>query len=413
MAELLEAGLDLGGLCLCYVTIALLLLAAGIVDLIAKLVPNPSIAGVHPLGFVPGFVGAVQSAIQDALSGVDDAAAKFQSGLLDSLTLMIGLTLLLGLGVYDLMVLLWKHSLPAYIASLLSKPAADAVHAVTSVATLEQTVADNLAKAKSYADGAAASALATAKAYSTTNLLAAATSLESDIKTLATSTASGIVAADLAANSAISKAIRDAINAAGYITSGELAGDVVDAIHSSGALASAIASVVPAVGGLTSSQVTSIIGAALSPGGALVGEIESLIPKGAVSGGLSASDVAGDIASAIQDALNPGGAIAAAIADAIPVSIPGVPSIPVPSLGDLATTVAGIGVAVAGIEAISFIGGESCRSNVSQLCGVNGNDLAGLLGGLAAFGALFSLADLAKAAEALAGDVADVLQQAA
>lgn len=418
MPEILLLGPELGGILVCLVVIAILSLAAGVIVEIDKAVPNPSIGlpGVgswKPLNFIHDVLNAALSALQATLSGVEGLVSKLWSLSADSLTLMIGIPLLLALGVYDLFTLLLKHTLPALIGTA-AKPVTDAAtKAGAEVSSLEKTVADNLAKAKDYADAQASSALQTAKVYSATNLAAAANSLEAEIKSVASATANGIVTADLAANGAILKAIHAAIDTAGFATTAELPGEIVDAIKSSDAIRSAIAAAIPAVSSLTSSQVTGILSAALAPGGALLAQIEVEIPHVSLGGGVTAGEVAGDIASAIQDALNPGGAIAAAIAGAIPAVLPGVPSLPVPSLGDLATTVAGLGVAVAGIEAISFIGGESCRSNVSQLCGVNGGDLAALLGGLAAFGAGFSLAELAKVAESLAGDVADVIQQAA
>ena len=415
MGELLDAGLDLGGLALCYVAIALLLLTSGIVSAVQAAVGSFTVPviGWHPFGFLNGVFSAAQSGINDALQGAQDAAAKFQSGLLDSLTLAIGIPLLLALGVYDLFTLLLKHTLPALIGTG-TKAANDTAAAVAArVTALERTVANDLGAAKDYADSAAAKALSDAKAYAGTNIAAAANSLEKEIKSVADATAAGIVAADLAAGGAITKAIHGAIDAADFVTSGAVTGDVLDAIKSSDAIDAAIRAAVPAVAGLTAADVSRLIAAGLPSVDTLAHEVEGLLPKTVAGAGETAADVAQQIAGAIAGDLAPGGSIAAAIAQAIPAALPGVPPVSVPSLGDLANTVAGLGAAVAGIEAIRFIGNETCRGKVSQICDTDANALSSLLAGAAAIGVAYNLRAVVDAANGIFTEAADLIKATA
>src|SRR5262249_4917576 len=160
-----------------------------ILSAIDAAVPNPSIGipglgSWKPLNFLHDAINAAADGVQSALGGAQDAAARFQSGLLDSLTLLIGIPLLLALGVYDLFVLLLKHTLPALFNTATAPITSTATGVAARVTALEKTVASDLAAAKNYADNAAASALQTAKTYAATNIAAAAKSLEDDIKTV-------------------------------------------------------------------------------------------------------------------------------------------------------------------------------------------------------------------------------------
>lgn len=415
MGELLDAGLDLGGLALCYVAIAALLLLSGIVAAIQSAVGGFTVPIInwHPFGFVSGILSAVQSALQGALDGAQDAASKFQSGLLDSLTLAIGIPLLLALGVYDLFTLLWKHSIPALLNTT-AKPITDAATNVAArVTALEKTVANNLTAAKDYADSQAAQALSNAKAYAGTNIAAAAKSLEADIRTVADTTANGVVAADLAASGAITKAIHAAIDKANLEPVGALAGDVLSEIKTNDAVRAAIAAAVPAVNVLTSGDVSRIINDALQPGQAIYNEIKQLIPAAVSTVGVTADEVTQQITGTIASDLAPGGTIALAIAQAIPGAGTISPPSSVPSLGDLATQVGALATAVAGIEAIGFIGNESCRSKVGQLCNTDSNALKALLAGAVAIGVAYNLKDVVDAANAIFTDTADLIQAAA
>lgn len=409
MADLLDAGLDLGGLALCYVAIALLLLASGIVAAIQAAVGSfrVPIIGWHPFGFVNGILSAAQAGLQAALDGAQDVAAKFQSGLLDSLTLAIGIPLLLALGVYDLFVLLLRHTLPALIGSG-TKVATDTATGVAArVTALEKTLADDLQKARDYADSVSASALSTAKIYAATNIAAAAKSLEDEIKSVANTTANGIVAADLAATGAITRAIHDAIDKAGLEPVGALAGDVLDEIKTNAAVRAAIAAAVPAVSVLTSGDVSRIISDALQAGGSIYNEIRQLIPAAVHETGVTVDEVTQQITGTIASDLAPGGSIAEAIAHAIPGVGSITPPASVPSLGDLSNTVAGIAAAVAGIEAIRFIGNDDCRGKVGQLCNTDASALAHLLEGATVLALSFDFQTFVDAAQLVATGIGD------
>jgi hypothetical protein len=177
----LEAGYELGALALCFVALALLLVAKDVFGGLLRAI-DFSFFGARPLhGLVTGAENAVIGALDEAIKGVERRAAQFESGLIDSLALLIAVPLLLGLGVKGALEYLWNHALRPVIHSITDTIRAAANSALTKVEALEKTVATNVGAAERYAREHALSALTDAESYVDTQLRAAEGTLRRDI----------------------------------------------------------------------------------------------------------------------------------------------------------------------------------------------------------------------------------------
>lgn len=177
----LEAGYDLGALALCFVALALLIAAKELAQALAGPL-DFSVFGVRPLHRVAvaiehGLVGM----LDDAIRGVEKAAARFESGLIDSFGLLIAIPALAILGVKAALEYLWNSALKPTIRAITNPIKADADAALAQVHALYATVAANLTAAEEYARGRAAAALTAAKAYADTRVDAAIGLLRRDI----------------------------------------------------------------------------------------------------------------------------------------------------------------------------------------------------------------------------------------
>ena len=108
-----------------------------------------------------GIVGPLDSLRKASEAGV----AKGFSGLLASLELIVGVTLLLGLGIFDALTYLWKHALVPLVQLYLTpvRLVADAAKALT--ATLTKTVAHDAARRKAAISSQASTTLKDARSY--------------------------------------------------------------------------------------------------------------------------------------------------------------------------------------------------------------------------------------------------------
>lgn len=369
MADALEAGYDLGAVALCFVAIALLLAAKGIVATVAK-VFDFSIFGVRPLHSVANALeNSVVGALDDAIKGVEKAAAHFESGLIDSFGMLIAIPALLALGTKAALEYLWNTALRPTIHSITDTIKTTATKALNRVDDLTDTVAQNLAEAESFARARAASALETAKAYVDSRIDSIATTLRSDI-------AAGIAKAEGYADEAVSRlrAAEDAAiaNAVGVAVAARAAGEA--------AASSALATAERDIGaGVTAAEAAAAgaIAASDAAGKAALDVVRSV----AVTAEQDIATVLGDL-----DALK----VAALIAS-------------IPALATLVHAIA----TEAGLE------NESCRSKVKGICGTDPNAWGNLLGGLAAIGLAFNLRELNAVARPLIGGLADVMREAA
>jgi hypothetical protein len=159
----LEGGFDLGALALCFVALALLVAAKELAQAIAAPL-NFSIFGVRPLhGVAVAIENGLVGALDDAIRGVEKAAAGFLSGLVDAFTI---------------------------------KTIADSARA--RVIALEGTVAANLGAAERYARDHATSALNAATDYVDHRITTALGTLRGDI-------AAGVSQAEAYAELAVGK----------------------------------------------------------------------------------------------------------------------------------------------------------------------------------------------------------------
>lgn len=84
-------------------------------------------------------------------------------------------------------------------------------------------------------------------------------------------------------------------------------------------------------------------------------------------------------------------------------------AIPIPSLADIAATVAALSLVLTTVLAESGLDNPTCRSKVKGICGTDLNAFLALLGGLVAFGGIPSLKDIidtgVQAVDYFAGDI--------
>lgn len=165
MATLLEAGYDLGGLAGCLVLIALLSIVSYTFTRLASAL-DFSVFGVRPLHHAATAIEhTIVAGCDDGIKALERVATRFFNGLIDSLAIFVGLAVLVGLGVKDALGYLWSHALGPFVRAIADPIRTVAAHALAEVGSLAATVAHNLTRAESYAEGQADRALADAKAY--------------------------------------------------------------------------------------------------------------------------------------------------------------------------------------------------------------------------------------------------------
>lgn len=369
MGLALEGGFDLGALALCFVAIALLVAAKELAQAIAAPL-DFSIFGARPLhGVAVAIENHIVGALDDAIRGVEKAAAGFLSGLVDAFALLIAIPLLIIVGVRAALSYLWDEALIPRIRSITDtiKTTADAARA--RVIALEGTVVANLGAAERYAREHAASALSSATAYIDHRIDAAIGTLRGDI-------AAGVSQAEAYAELAVGK-LRAAEDAA-------VAGAVGLAVEAkqAGLAAAAIAE----------AEAIRIGADALTAG--LASDAAAIAQLDAA--GKAALDVVRSVAVGVADDLGKiEGDIGALGTGALIASIPAI-----------ATLVHAIATE-AGLE------NASCRSKVKEVCSTDPSAWTGLLEGLLAIGVGFSLAELAAVATPLIREVAPILAEAA
>lgn len=413
MTEALEAGYDLVGLAACYVAIGLLLLVSAIVAALLKFL-DVGIGPYHPFhGITSKASNAITSALNSAVQGLEGAAAKFESGLVDSMALIIGIPLLLGVALYDLLKYLWGTALSAFVNTVVGPVRTTASNALTRVTSLEGTVADDFTKAKNYADNAAAGALSDADAFASHWIDHAVSVLNSNI------------------TAAVSSAERYTDTAVGLLRSAEDAavaqavGIAVDAKN---------AGINAAAGALSTAEGYTDVakGAALAAAAGALTTAESYadaaknVALAAAGGALVTAE---QYAAAEANAAEAGAeAYAAQAAGAVSSALEAVRSIAVGAENDLATIegqygLLGVAALLASIPAIGTLlnsiatdtglENEDCRKKVKGICASPTSAWGDLLAGLAATGFAFSLLELAEIAQPIVLELVPVISEAA
>ncbi len=366
---MLDAAYDLGGIAGCYLLIGLLAVVAFTFERLAQAL-DVSILGFRPFSSIASSIrNVIVAGCDDGIKALEKGAAGFESGLIDSFGIIIGLAYLLGKGVKAALEYLWSHALRPLINSLLSPVRSLATQAVAKIESLATTVAHNLTRAESYAAAQATKALGEARTYANLAVNASEDALyqtiAQDVARLDSKLSAGITGAekyaDLAVDklraaeqSAIAHAVSIATDAQRAVTAAERAAVATAEEEATLALR---ASEVAATSALD--QVRAVAVAAERDIGSLVG-------------GYGLAGAAGLIAS-------------------------------IPALATLVNTIA----TETGLE------NQSCRAKVKNVCQTDATQWENLLGGLAVAGIAFNLRELAKVAEEILGGLAVVIREAA
>lgn len=369
MGAALEAGYDLGGLAGCYVAIALLeILATMLAGLAGAL--DIGIFGVHPFS---GLASAVRNTLirglNSAIRSLERLAARFESGLIDAFGIILGLSLLLGIGVRAALVYLWNHALDPAIR-LLTDPIEAAAHrALADVTALAGTVAANVGRAERYARDRATAAAETAEAYADRRIDAAV----------------GTVRRDIAA--ALSTAERYADGAVGKLRAAEDAA-IADAVS----LASQARAAGEAAARRAEAEAEAAGAAALTAAQRL--EAQALAQAQA-AGAAALATVKTVAVGAADDLATLEGQLGAAGAAALIAAIPA-----------LATMVQAIATE-AGLS------NAECRTKVKGICGTDPFEWGGLLAGAAFLTGALSLRELTDVGRVAVRELAGVIREAA
>lgn len=154
-----EAGYDLGVIALCVFALALLLATKGFVKAIAApfeiAIP---VIGKPFAGIATTIENGIVSWLDDAIRGVEKVTARFFSGLIDSLGILVGVTLIALILVKDALAYLWNQAVQPLIHTVVAPIRTLAEAAVAKVDALTGTVAADLTRAEHYAAGVASSA---------------------------------------------------------------------------------------------------------------------------------------------------------------------------------------------------------------------------------------------------------------
>lgn len=387
----LEAGYDLAALALCFVALALLLIAKDAVDKVVSVL-NVGVLGVHPFASIArAMENTVLRVLNDAIKGVEKGTAKFESGLLDSLGVLVAIPLLLAYGVKAALEYLWNHALGPFIHRITDAIDTTATKAWAHVTALEQTVANDLSKAEDYADGVGVSTLSAAKKYADHWIDNAVSVLNATIR-------AAVAEAEAFASQAIGKlraaedaAIADAVNLAGAAKAAGVAAAASALTTAERELAAARTEALAAAGGaLTAAEDYALRQAAdaKAAGLAAAAGVEA-----AVTGSL---ETVRSIAIGAENELKDLEGIYGALGTATLIA----------SIPALATIVHAIATE-AGLE------NQSCRSKVKDICRTDPAAWEQLLAGLAPLGLLFGLRELYQVAEPLVGELAPIIKQAA
>jgi hypothetical protein len=316
-----------------------------------------------------GIANTIQNAIVSPLNDLraksDAQISKGLAGLADSLELLIGLTGLLGLGVLKALKYLWGTALSPFIHAITNPIRTTADNALSDVEALTKTVADDLAKAESYADGKATDALNSAKSYADTKISAAIATTEG----YADNAVAKLRAAE---DTAIANAV-----------------DLANAAKAAGIAAAA----------------------------AVLTEAEAKIAAAATTAQLEAVKAESDAEAFAASA-------AAQVEATVDTSISQVKAIAIGAAGDLTdfegyigslnlpTTIGAVGAIAALLTVVlsdTGLGNADCRAKVKGICGTDPLAWAGLLIGITALGIEFDLADIVDAALTILDDTYELL----
>jgi hypothetical protein len=409
VVELLEAGYDLAAIAACFVAIGFLLLVSALIVGILKFL-DVGIGPYHPFhGITTKAENAVTASFNTAIQGLEKQATKFESGLVDAFTLIVGIPLVLAVALFDLLKYLWNTALSGFVHGVVDPVRSAANTAITRITTLTGIVADNLSAAKNYAEGQASSALSDAKDYASHWIDNAVSVLNGTIR-------AAIATAEGYADTAIAK-LRSAEDAA-------VAAAVGLAVDAKNAGINAAAAALGAAEGYTDAAK----GAAIAAAAGALTTAESYadaVKQVALTAAGGALVTAEDFAAREADAAAAGAAAALAQAEGVvTASVDAVRSIAIDVQHDLGSIegaygALGVGALIASIPALATLvnaiaseaglENSSCRSKVKGICGTDPLAWGNLLAGIAAIGIGFDLGDIVKAAIALLGDADELL----
>jgi len=412
VAEALEAGYDLAGIAACFVAIGLLLLVSALVEgLLAVL--DVGIGPWHPFHNVTHKLSnAITSQLDSAIAGLETAAAKFESGLVTALELIVGIPLLLAVAVKDALDYFWHTALGAFVHSVTGPIASTASAALAKVTTLEGTVANDLTRAENYADAAAAHAISVSEGYASTWIDHAVSVLNQNI-------AAGVTAAERFTDTAVGL-LRSAEDAA-VAQAVSIATDAKNAgISAAAAALSTAESYTDAAKGAAIAEAAAVLSSAESYTDAAKG-----VALAAAGGALATAE---QVAALDANAAEAGAeAFAAQAAGAVSSALDVVRSIAIDAGNDLGTiegnygaiglaaligAIPAMGTLINAIASESGLENEDCRQKVKGICATPTNVWADLLAGLAATGFAFSLLELAEVAQPIVLDLAPVIAEA-
>lgn len=413
MVEALEAGYDLVAIAACFVAIGFLVLISALITGLLKVL-DVSIGPYHPFhGITVKAENAVTSAFNTAIQGLEKQATKFESGLVDAFTLIVGIPLLLAVAMYDLLRYLWDHALSGYVHSITDSIRAAANSAVTQVTNLAGTVADDVSAARKYALEQANDARSDAQAY-------ASHWIDNAVSVLNGAIADALAKAEGYADAAIGK-LRSAEDTA----VANAVGLAVDAKNAG--IAAAAGALSTAEGDISAVRATALAAAAgaLTTAESYADAVKQEALTAAGGALLTAEQYAAQEAAAV--AAGAAGALAQA-EGVITASVEAVKAIAVDAGQDLGSIegvygALGVGALIASIPAIATLvnalatdtglENEDCRQKVKGICATPSSAWADLLGGLVAIGVSFSLLELAEVADPLLVELAPVIVQAA
>lgn len=423
----------------CIVAIGFLYIALAIGKAVAapfRAIPWPGILGGNPFHAVADAIeSAFVSPVNSAIHATEGVLVHFLSDMLNWLAIIIAAPILIVEGVSKALTYLWGTALAPRVHALEATFERDAQQAVTRASGAASAGASAVAKAEAYADSVAAKTLSSARAYADKQAGSVYETVAATIIDLTSHTIPALIADDLGAagpiGKAIAKAIAGAVGAEGTELEQAIAGDLA----AGGSIARAITHAVEGIAAPAAPDAAAAIAAALGAGGSIYNAIHGAVSGVVAAAGVTEAQVEGDIrvalagitgaagitpeevtdtiGAALALALAPGGEIARAIADAIPTTLPGFPPVSAPSVGDLAIGLASVTALVGVIASESGLENASCRAKVKNVCQTDAAAFADLLGGLAAIGFGFSLAEMVEVAVPLIGVLEPIMREAA
>lgn len=328
---------------------------------LAKAIAAPLDVSIGPYHPFRSIQNAIENGIIEPLDDVrkksDAEIARGLRGIVDALELFVGLTLLLGLGVYKALAYGWRAVILPILNQLGDAIAKESAHLVSEVARVDRSIAHAIASAEDYTDRELAAAAAAISSYAEHVALVAEHTAESY------------------ADDAVAK-LRNAED-----TAIAHAVDIADAAKTAG-LAAAAKVETEAEAGIASARNAAEAGAATA-----VRDAESVAAHA-----LAASEAAA------STALEQVKSIALTAEHDLTDFEAYIKSLGLPALIAGATALATLVTVVlteTGLE------NQSCRGKVKNICATDPLAWASLLAGVAAVGVAFDLADVAKVAVAL------------